>query len=81
MAQWLKNPHCNAGDLGSFSAQGTKISHAAEKLCPCLTTIKPPLHNEGSHIEQPRPDAAKWETLPEGETPSVSLPVCLSACT
>ena len=81
MAQWLKNPHCNAGHLGSISAQGTKSPHAAEKLCPCFTTIKPPLHNEASHIQQLRPDAAKWETFPKGETLSVTLPMCLCACT
>ena len=28
----VRNPSCNAGDVGSVSGQGTKIPHAAERL-------------------------------------------------
>ena len=28
----VKNPPCNAGDVGSIPGQGTKISHAVELL-------------------------------------------------
>ena len=30
----VKNPPCNAGDVGSIPGQGTKIPYAAEQLSP-----------------------------------------------
>ena len=30
----VKNPPCNARDMGSIPCQGTKMSHAAEQLSP-----------------------------------------------
>ena len=52
LAQWLqdhhfgdfpggpvvKNPHSNAGDMGSIPGQGTKIPHAVEQLSPSVVT-------------------------------------------
>ena len=37
----VKNPPCNAGDVGSIPGQGTKISHVAGQLSPCTTTTEP----------------------------------------
>ena len=38
----VKNPPCNAGDVGSIPGQGTKILHAVElKLSPCTTKKEP----------------------------------------
>ena len=31
----VKNLSCNAGDVDSIPGQGTKISHAEEKVSPC----------------------------------------------
>ena len=36
----LKNPPCNAGDLGSIPGKGTKIPHATEQLSPGTATTK-----------------------------------------
>ena len=33
----VKNPPCNAGEMGSTPGQGTKIPHATEQLNPCTT--------------------------------------------
>ena len=37
----LKNPLCNAGDMGSIPGEGTKIPHATERLSPGTATTKP----------------------------------------
>ena len=34
----IKNPPCNAGDMGSILGRGTKIPHAAEQLSLSATT-------------------------------------------
>ena len=34
----IKNPPCNAGDVGSIPGWGTKMPHAAEKLSLRATT-------------------------------------------
>jgi len=36
----LKNPPCNAGDMGSNPGEGTKIPHATERLSPGTATTK-----------------------------------------
>ena len=45
----VKNPPCNAGDMGSTPGQGTKIRHALEQLSPHATTTEPVYHNQGVH--------------------------------
>ena len=45
----VKNPLCNAGDMGSTPGQGTKIPHALEQLSPHATTTEPVHHNQGVH--------------------------------
>ena len=44
----VKNPSCNAGDVGLITGQGTKIPCAMGQLNPGATTTKPkPVsHNE-----------------------------------
>ena len=37
----VKNPLCNAGDVGQIPGQGTKIPHAAGQLSPYATTRQP----------------------------------------
>ena len=39
----VKNPPCNADDLGSITGWGTKIPHATEQLSPCA--LEPECHN------------------------------------
>ena len=39
MAQWVKNPPCNAEDVGSTPGQGTRIPE--EQLSPCAITTEP----------------------------------------
>ena len=34
----VRNPPCDAGDIGSIPGPGTKIPHAVEQLSPCTTT-------------------------------------------
>ena len=41
----VKKPPCNAGEVGSIPGGRTKISHAAEQLSLCATTIEPWCHN------------------------------------
>ena len=41
----VKNPPCNAGDLGSIPGWGTKIPQAMEPLSVC-TTEDPAGHDE-----------------------------------
>ena len=42
----VRNPPCNAGDIGSIPGPGTKIPHAAEQLSPCTTTGEFICYNE-----------------------------------
>lgn len=35
----VKNLHCNPGDVGLISGQGTKVPHAEKQLSPHNTTI------------------------------------------
>ena len=37
----VKNPPCNAGDVGSIPDQGTKIPHAVKQLSPRATITEP----------------------------------------
>ena len=62
----VKNPPCNAGDVSSHPAQGTKIPHAVEQLSLGTTAREPTRINKRSymiqrrsHVPQLRPDAAK----------------------
>ena len=41
----VKNPSCNAADMGSIPGQGTKISHDAGQLSLLATTTEPTYHN------------------------------------
>ena len=41
MVQWVKNPPCNAEDVGSIPGQGAKIPHAVEQLSLRATTAAP----------------------------------------
>ena len=41
----IKNPSCNAGDMGLIPGQGTRIPHATEQLSPSVATIEPVCHN------------------------------------
>ena len=38
----VKNPPCNAGDVGSNPGRGMRIPHALEQLGLCTTTADPP---------------------------------------
>ena len=42
----VKNPLCNAEDLGSIPGWGTKVSHSIEKLSLHAVTTKP-VHSGG----------------------------------
>ena len=48
MAQWLKNPPCNTGDVGSILGWGTKILHAMEQPSPPATTTE--LVHSAAHV-------------------------------
>ena len=48
----VKNPPCNAGDVGPTPGQGTKIPHALAQLSPRATTREAMGHNERSHTMQ-----------------------------
>ena len=37
----IKNPSCNAGDVGSIPCWRTKIPHAEEQLSLCAATTEP----------------------------------------
>jgi len=37
----VKNPPCNARDVGLIPGQGTKIPSTVGKLSPCTTTTEP----------------------------------------
>ena len=41
VVQWLMNPSCNAGDMGSILGWVTKIPHAMEQQSPCISTAEP----------------------------------------
>ena len=46
----VKNPPCNAGDLGSIRGWGTKIPHATEQLSLHVATRESTHHNERSRM-------------------------------
>ena len=48
----VKNPPCNAVDMGSIPGWGTGISLAAEQLSPRATTGVSVRHKERSHMTQ-----------------------------
>ena len=41
----VKNPPCNAGNMGLIPGQGTKVPHAVEQLGTCATAAEPALCN------------------------------------
>ena len=45
----VKNPLCNAGDMGFIPGLGIKILHAIGQLSPWITTTEPALWNKRSH--------------------------------
>ena len=42
----VKNPPCNAGDVGSIPGQGTKIPNAMKEPSPQAATTEPACHNK-----------------------------------
>ena len=50
----VKNPACNARDVGSIPGQGTNILHGWEQLSPHTITRESMSHNERFHIMQRR---------------------------
>ena len=56
----LKNPPCNAGDVGSIPGKGTKFPHVAEQLSPGAATTKPKCSKAYTpQLESPWAGAAK----------------------
>ena len=55
----VKSSPSSAGNVGLIPGQGTKIAHAMKQLSPWATTREAQEPQEGSHIPQLRPDAAK----------------------
>ena len=55
----VKNPFCNARDVGSIPGWGTKIPHTARQLSLWATAREPDGHNERSCMLQLRPKAVK----------------------
>ena len=41
----VKNPPCNAGNVGLMSGWGTKIPHVTKQLSLCATTAEAMYHN------------------------------------
>ena len=58
----VKNPRCNAGDVGSIPGQGTKIPHATEQLSQNTTTAEPAHHYSRVHEPQRKISHAATET-------------------
>ena len=63
----VKNPPCNAGDMGSIPGQGTKIPHAAGQLSLCATTTELTHLNQSPHAANyrahaPQPQKRKTHT-------------------
>ena len=68
----VKNPPCNAGDMGLIPGRGTKIPHAMELLSPRTTTRefmyfteRSRLMQQRSWVLQLRPNAATSTSLPK----------------
>ena len=53
----VKNPSCNAWDVGSTLGQGMRIPHSLR--APHTETPEPKHCNKRFHVPQLRPDAAK----------------------
>ena len=65
----VKNPHCDAEDVGLIPGWGIKIPRAVEQLSPCTATARveclcAPTRAPMGHSEIPsaavRPDSAKY---------------------
>ena len=54
----VKNPPCNAGDLGAIPGGGTKILYATDLLSPRAATREPICRNERPCMMKLRPNAA-----------------------
>ena len=50
----VKNPPCNARDVGSILGQRIKIPHSMKQLSPRATTRHSVCHKERSHVTQQR---------------------------
>ena len=68
----VKNPPCNAGDVGSISAWGTKIPHAMGQLSRCVATTEP--EHSGARVSQEK----SWLTATE-DSPSTITPALATA--
>ena len=49
----VKNPPCNARDVGLIPDQGTKIPSTVGQLSPCTTTTKPLIQSLHAQPESP----------------------------
>ena len=54
----VKNPPCNAGDLGAIPGGGTKILYATDLLSPRAATRESTCRNERPCMMKRRPNAA-----------------------
>ena len=69
----VKNPPCNAGDMGSIPGWGTKIPYAAGQLSLCVTPTE--LEHSGTHAPQlqslsnQRPGHSWRAHMPQQKTP------------
>ena len=71
----VKNPPCNAGDVGSIPGQGTKILHAMEQLIPpqlqspCVTVKDPTCRNQEFMCHNYRSCMPQWrQRIPRAAT-------------
>ena len=48
----VRNPPCNAGDIGLVPGWGAMIPHAMRQLSPHATTIEPMLFNRRARVLQ-----------------------------
>ena len=68
----VKNPPCNAGDMGSIPGRGTKIPHARERVSPHSGTTDA-VHNSGVSDSRSHGLVSPWNS-PGQNTGVGSLP-------
>ena len=56
----VKNPGANAGNMGSISGLGTKITHAARQLTLCIRL--PTLNSRACELQLLKPDALQMRS-------------------
>ena len=72
----VKNPHSNAGDMGSIPGWGTKIPHAVGQLSPCTTTTEPALLNWRAHMPQTTEPTCSGARASQLQSPHTLEPAC-----